>query len=1050
MYRLLNINPLLNLRSFLSVISLLLAINSTFGQDEGLTLTGRVVNENGLPVSGAIISVAEESRIGVSDKNGYFSLKKVHPQDELIITANGYKATRATAVFKEGFQISLVAETDPYVNKIAVPFSEMPLKLVVNSMSTITGDELEKHPVTVLQNALPGGVTGIATYEANSEPGWSQTELYIRGLRTMNTAARQPLIMIDNMERDLSFLDAYPIKTISILKDAAAASIYGMRGANGVFLVTTKRGEAGKAAIQVSQEFGFQALSGLPLHPNAYNYVLTVNQARYLDGLQPLYSDEDIQHYKEASNGTLDPSLRYKYVNTDWYDVMLRNLAPQNRTNLTLSGGNRAARYFVSFTYLRQEGMYDEKWTNYNDGYTTQHILDRFNLRSNVDMDINKFLNVSLDLGGRIDRIAQPLASTWTIFTWGAGENLPINPVYAPNGEFSLPNDNDSKNAAALIARSGIDFNRRRNLYSNITATGNLDFITKGLNIKGTAGFDAYNTFEYTQSQNFNGFYYDPNTGTADDPSSYTYTRKRTATALANPTTIARDMSYNINLIGSLNYQRSFGVHAIDAQVMMRTYRNVVEGYTSSNRYLSYGAIANYSYKNKYIAQASASYMGNDNYAKGNRFGFFPGLSLGWLASEEDWLKGHDLQLLKLRASYGRTGQSVTGVRRYPYQGEYVEGAGYNFGTTQAYQQGAYESAAGNYNIKWELSDMANIGVDFDVWNHQLYGQVDVFKEWRSNILVTRSTIPDIYGVAVPQDSYGKAETKGLEITLGHKKKAGQITYFIEGMLTYNQNKVTEMDELQKTEPYQVLTGRRLSYNGEDGLYFIKEKWASDPALISTSAQDAIDHPEKYPYQGSMKVGNAVFRDANGDRVINDFDRLPYNYTRIPELVPSLKAGFEWHGIDARIIFTAYLNRTVETRENMDNAFGWGGSTTHEVTKTWGYYTDDPTDPSNINALYPRLSTTFSDNDRNYPRNTSNIWIKNGNFLSLRNVEIGYSLPISVISKINLRKLRIYCSGYNLYNWSNFENGFDPESPLNYIWAYPKTKSFSVGLNVGF
>lgn len=1020
-------------------------------QDGGTTLSGRILNPDGSPVEGAVINVAEESRIAVSNKDGYFKLKKVKPEDELIITKKGYLSGSAIANFDENFEVVIEKELDEYNQLIAMPFQEMKRKFVLNSASTVSGSELEKHPVTVLQNALAGSVTGIETYEARSEPGWSETALFIRGLRTMNVDARSPLIIVDNVERDLSFLDAYPIETVTILKDAAATAIYGMRGANGVVLVTTKRGQAGKTKINFTQEIGFQTLSGLPTSQNAYNYALTMNQARYLDGLLPMYTDADIQHYKEAADGTLDPMLRYKYMSTNWHDEILRDVAPQNRTNFNISGGNKFARYFVSFSYLRQEGMYDSKWTDWNSGYSTQHTLNRFNLRSNIDIDINKYLNVSLDLGGRIDNIRQPLASTWSIFTMSA-ESLPINPVFVPNGAFFVPSDNIDKNAAALIAMTGIDVNRRRNLYSNLTVTGKLDFITKGLGVKLTAGFDAYNTFRYTQSQNFDAFTYDRDSGKADDPGSYTYTRRRTATALGNPVTFPRDMSYNINIIGALTYNNVFAEkHAVSAQAMVRTYKNVLEGYQSSKRYLTTGGIVNYIYDNRYALQANASYMGSDNYDRGDRFGFFPGASVGWIASEEDFLKNKNISLLKLRLSYGRSGQAEVGGRRYPFQGEYKQGGGYNFGTSQSYLQGVFESAAGNRNIKWELSDMLNVGADFDFWNRTLYGQVDVFKEWRSNILVSRSTIPDMFGIAVPLDSYGKVQTKGIEVTLGHNGNFGKFNYFIEGMLTYNTNKITEMDEIPPLYSYQAKTGGKI----DQAQIFMVKEFASDPNKIAASHEDAINNPDKYPYQGAIKLGNAIFQDTNGDRIIDSYDKVPYGYggvynTPIPELLPSIKLGVEFKGVDARALFTAFLNRTVSTRENMDFGFGWGGTATHEVTKTWGYYTDDPMDPRNLNAKYPRLSTTFSANDRSYPRNENSVFIRSGNFWSLRNVEVGYSLPEKLIAKLYMTKCRVYFSGYNLFNWSDFDNGFDPENPTNYIWAYPKTKSFSFGVNIGF
>jgi TonB-linked SusC/RagA family outer membrane protein len=1012
------------------------------------TLDGRIVDESGSPVAGAIVNVAEESRIALSGKDGYFHLKNVKPGDEIIVTCRGYFSAEATADFSGDFSVELKADRDEYKHTAPLPFGRKEKKFITEATSVVSGAELEKHPITVLQNAFTSTVTGVETYEAQSEPGWSETAIYIRGLRTFNADARAPLIIVDDMERDLSFLDAYSIESITILKDAAATAIYGMRGANGVILVTTKRGTVGKTKVDFTQEFGYQTTAGIPESQNAYNYALSRNQALYLDGLQPEFSDEDIQHYYEAVNGTLDPSLKYKYFNTNWHDVMLRDLAPQYRTNLSISGGNNRAKYFLTFSYLRQEGLYDTKWTEWNDAYSTQHVLDRFNLRSNIDVNVNKYLNVSMDLGGRIDNISQPGIDVWNIFTWGAGENKPIYPVFCPNGSFFMPTESDSKNGATQIAGRGIENNRRRNLYTNVTATGDLSPLIKGLKARLTVGFDSYETFQSVQQADIDVYSYNYG-ATVNDPSEYTYTRMRTGIALPNPTTTPRDYYYNINVLGGLDYSRAFGKHALEARAFVRTYKNVVRGQNSSNRYLSYNAMATYVYDNRYILSGNLSYMGSDNFAADERFAVFPGISAGWVLSEEPWMNDLGLHLLKLRASYGRSGQADIEVSRYPFQGTYVEGNGYNFGTSQTAWPGAYESTTGNKNVKWEISDMANIGIDWDVLNKKFYGSADVFREWRSNILVTRSSIPTgLYGAEVPQDSYGKAETKGIETTLGHINKIGNVEYYLEGMLTWNTNKITEMDEVQPDYAYQAQTGQRIGHN--QLLEWVQ--WAADPALVPDSHQDAIDHPEKYPWHaaGKYKLGNAIFKDVNNDRIIDGYDRVPMGYTNIPELIPSVKVGFGWKGFDARVILTAYLNRTVETRENMDAGFGWGGTSTHAVTRTWGYYSDDPTDVRNINADYPRLSTSFSDIDRNYPYNQSTIWWVNGNFLSLRNIEVGYSLPEKLISKVFLTKCRIYFSGYNLQVWSHLPKGFDPENPTNYIWAYPKTKSFSIGLNIGF
>lgn len=1046
----------------LLIITLMLCANTAWAQEEK-TLRGRIVDQDGKPIAGAIVNVSEASRIALSDQNGYFSLKKVKDADEICVSSVGYLSTTAFAEFNDSFQIVMLPDLDEYLHTTAVPFGRKAKKFITESTSVVSGEELQKHPITVLQNAFTSTVTGVQNYESASEPGWSETNMFIRGLRTMNINARTPLIIVDNVERDLSFLDAYPIENITILKDAAACAIYGMRGANGAVIVTTKRGQAGKTKIDFTQEFGFQTLTSTVENQNSYNTALTLNQIAYLDGKDPVYSDYDIEQYRRVCNGeTLDGMDRYKYFNTNWFDELYRDAAPQYKTNLSISGGNARARYYVSFSYLHQEGMWNSKWTEYNDAYSTQHILNRYNLRSNIDIDVNKYLNVSLDLGGRIDNISQPTAGVFNLVTFGAIEATPMKPVYCPNG--SLFVDANASNAGVLLASSGLEKNRRRNLYTTLTATGDLGNVVPGLKAKVLVSFDSYETFQSTQSADIDAFYYNL-FDKVNNVSEYTYTRKRTFKALSNPSPNAREYSYNVNMNGGLSYDYTFGKHAINAQAFIRTYQNVIRGQESSNRYLSYNAQATYIYDNKYIVSGNISRMGCDNFAEGERFATFPGGSIGWVASEEPWLKNKNISLLKLRASYGRAGQSITGAGRYPYQGTYATGGGYNFGTNQSYIEGAYEAKAGNLNNKWEVSDMLNIGLDFDFWNKKIYGSIDAFKEWRSNILVTRSTIPSLFGLSVPQDSYGKAESKGFEVTIGHRNKISNFNYYLEGMLSWNTNKITEMDEVEPNVPWQRKTGKRIfDYFVADGVcdgnvggwnVFLFNQWASDPNLIPTSHQDAIDHPEKYPYHSAagkgQPLGTAVFEDLNGDRLIDTNDMKPVGYTMIPELTPSLTVGFEWCGFDARAILTAYLNRSVMCRENMAYS-GYGQLPTHEVTKAWGYYTDNPTDPRNINAKYPRPTTTgFNPIDSqfgDYQKNT--IWHTNGNYLSLRNIEIGYSLPKTLIAKANLTKCRFYFSGYNLCTWSHLPKGFDPEKPTSYLWWYPKTKSFSVGINIGF
>ena len=1035
---------------------------------DGEILNGRIVDSEGNPIQGAIVNVAESSRIVLTDSEGNFSLPNVKINDEIIVSLVGYKNLITRAKFIEDFELVLDPDTDLYIHTTPVAFQRKQKKFVTEAISVVSGEELQKHPITVLQNAFTSTVSGVATYEWSSEPGWTESAIYIRGLRTMNRNARAPLVIVDDVERDLSFLDAYPIENITILKDGAATAIYGMRGANGVILVTTKRGEVGRTRIGFTQEVGFQTLTGRMEVQNAYNMALTRNQVRYLDGRDPLYSPEQIEMYRRVANGEkLEGMDQYRYFNTNWFDELYRDTAPQHKTNLNLSGGNEFARYYLSFSYLHQGGMWNDKWTEYNKDFSTQHNLNRYNLRSNIDIDVNKYLNVSLDLGGRIDNISQPLTGVFNIVTFGAVEANPMEPVYMPNGDIYA--SSTAANAGRLLASSGININRRRNLYSTVNVTGDLGVLVPGLKANAVVSFDSYETFMAQQTNNVNSFNYDY-TSEVSDLSEFNITRFSTYAALSNPSTTPREYYFNVNLRGGLKYDHTFGKHAVSAQTFIRTYQNVTHGSQSSNRYLSYNGQLGYIFDNRYVFSGNLSYMGSDNFAEGDRFGLFPGASVAWVLSEESWLDYNNIDLLKLRLSYGRSGQAVTGAGRYPYQGVYELGNGYSFGTTQSGIGGVYESRAGNYNNKWEISDMANIGLDFDFFSQQVYGSVDAFKEWRSNILVTRSTVPTLLGTSAPQDSYGKVESRGYEITLGHKNNVGKFNYYVEGMLSWNTNKITEMDELEPNVEWQRRTGKRIfDYTPVAELYEMSftnsiggwniyqfEQWASDPAKIPTSHQDAIDNPDKYPYHTAsgtgQKLGTAVFKDLDGDRKIDSNDMIPDGYTVIPELLPSLNIGFEWKGIDARVVLNAYLNRSVFLSPAISFS-GWSNMGTHEVTKVWGYYNDDPNDPRNINAIYPRPTYggyNAIDSDRGSGTYQNDIWIRKGDFISLRNIEIGYSLPKNLISKINMTNCRIYFTGYNLFTFSDLPDNVDPEKPMSFVWWYPKTRSFSMGLHIGF
>ncbi|HHU98163.1 MAG TPA: SusC/RagA family TonB-linked outer membrane protein [Petrimonas sp.] len=1050
-------------------------------QVERRLLEGQIVNSQGEPIAGAIINIAEQSNIVLSDENGKFSLSNVALGDEIIVTSIGYKTASSFAEFGTDYVVVMEDELEEYEQTMPVPFGRKPRKFMTESTSAVTGEELQKHPITILQNAFTSTVTGVSVYEWSSEPGWSETEIYIRGLRSQNIYARRPLILVDNVERDLSFLDAYPIENITILKDAAATAIYGMRGANGAILVTTKRGVPGKTKIEFAQEVGFQSRTNRMQNQNSYEMAITRNRVRELSGQARMYTDKQIEMYRRVVAGEkLEGVDQYKYFNTDWFDDLYRENAPIYKTNFQISGGTESTRYYVSASYLRQEGIWNNEYANYHKNYNTQHNLNRFNLRTNVDIDVNKYLNVSLDLGGRMDYIQQPNIWVFGLVTFGAVEANPMEPKKTPEGL-----DYRSSTAQSPlwhIAGRGLDKNRRRNVYSTATLTGDLNDLVKGLKAYATISFDSYDVFRMAQSSDLDMFNYNYADESVTDVSEFRLRRNRTYSALSNPSAQERGNSYNTNFHAGLLFNRSFGMHYIDARAFVRTYMNMdntgSQGSQSSKRFLSFNGQGMYVYDSRYIFSGSLSRMGHDNFDPSNRWGTFGGVSLGWILSEESWLNHENLNLLKLRASYGRAGMSETMAEtsRYPYQNVFEDTSTenplriYTFGTSRSVVNGVREVQAGNKNSIWELSDMVNIGLDFDGWNGKMYGSVDAFKEWRSNILVARSNIPSLFGVSVANDSYGKVESKGYEVTLGHRNQINDFSYFFEGRVTYNTNKIVDLDETTPNVPWQARKGDRIrDYTSVSALYegafnrtvggwnlYKFVEWATDPDLIATSHQDAIDNPHKYPYNiasgGKQLLGTAVFEDLDGDRKIDVNDMIPSGYTIIPDLIPSFTLGFGYKGFDARVVMNAYLNRSVFISPAMAWS-GWGNMGTQEVVNVWGYHTDDPFDPRNVNASWPRPVYGGYEpvsSDRGTGTYQNDIWIRSGDYWSLRNIEVGYSFPKKLIAKANMTNLRFYFSAYNIQTWSNLPKDMDPDKPMSYVWWYPKVRTFSLGLNLCF
>lgn len=1063
------INTLSVIIGLLCTILLLPAISVAQNGKISVTAIGTVKDADGEPLEGVLVNISEKNVIAFTNATGNFSIT-AGIDDYLLFSLEGFQNVQMKVDANEPMIIVMQTGSGEKGHIIELPYRTAPWEQSLASVSTVNGRRLEKQPVTFLDLTLAGNLSGVAIRENRSEPGWNYYLLsFVRGLRTFGTQgsatgfggegeegnANKPLFIIDNVERELTTMDAYSIESITVLKDLASTSLYGQRGGNGVIFVTTRRGEAGRTRINVNQEVSMQSVLKQPVFETSAEYAESYNRAQQLDGVTNLkFSQEDIDLYRSGESPWTHP-------NTDWFDLIIRDYAPQYKTNLNISGGNNTARYFISMTYTHQESIYDKKWTSWNKDWTTDHKLDRWNFRSNIDVNVNRNLNVALDLGGRLDVINQPASindgGVWQIFT-AAWECKPTWLWQNPNGTWAAgwPDMGwgaEHRNPLAKIAEWGYEQNFKRSIYTNVRANYKLDFLLKGLSARTLIAFDSYNSFWIERSQRPAMYRWNP----ADD----SYTQVSAEIPLTLNRSQARDMNYKTDVNFIVDYSRTFGNHSLSA---MGLYRQIIlnkVGMTARWSNLAFAGKVNYAFKNRYLAEASVTRMGIDNYVKGERFGTFPSFSAGWIASNEDFLKDNNtISFLKLRASWGMAGNDRTRARRYPYTDIYASGTGYNFGGLSGTNYGGYvESQAGNKLIKWETSEMTNLGVDVSFWNDALYANIDLFKESRWGILIDRTTMPSLYGMTPPLDPYGEVENKGGELAIGTRAKAGDFRFNIELTASFTRNKITEMDELETPEPYMSLTGYPI---GQMIGYRFDKYFESYEEIANSPVQELGT--------ANLKPGNIKWKDLNNDGVVNANDRDRFGkgtgfehpddwqgWISLPEYLVGGFIGVNYKGFEINALIYGELNRTVEIPRNIHNGLQWSGTFTPLIRESWGYYTEDPADDRNINAKWPRMSAdaTRYENDIRYnsadPSSTfSDFWWRDGDFIRLRNLEIAYTLPTKLTQKAGISNLRIFANGYNMFAWDNLNLPVDPETPKNAVWGYPKTKTMSIGLNLTF
>lgn len=889
-------------------------------------------------------------------------------------------------------------------------------RIETKSVSVVGKKYLDKSLITNFENVLKGKMSGLNVMKTSGdEPGNSSSQLYIRGAASYNQY-RSPLYMVDGVERNINNIDVEEVEAVSVFKDGASNSRYGQRGANGIVFIRTKRGFVGKPVISFSSQFGIQQPFRLPEYLSSKDYVSLYNKALLNDGLS---IPQDDRYNPEMYDGNHN---QYLYPDVDWYSSMLKETAFQQQYKLSVQGGSERIKYFIFFGFVDQNGLY--KYTDLNDGYNTNIKYNRYNLRSNIDAKVTNSLNISLDIAGRIEDKNMPNSSSSDVF--GALSTLPPNamPIIYEDGKIAGTSQYKN-NPYGLISHTG--YRNDVNTFLEVTARANqkLDMFIKGLSIDALVAFDSNSGYGKGKTSGFATY-------ELQRDNSYTVYGEDKQLSLSQEK-LYDFYQYQLVFDAGLSYNRTFGKHnlSIDMSYYQSHFNVQGDNPAYSRQGIKGGAL--YNYNNKYIGEFNFSYDGSSEYAPGNRFGFFPSVSGAWIISNEEFFCKDIVNYLKIRTSYGEAGNSKTGFERYAYQSNWSgfdqSYGGYIFGSGFAWSDGAWEGRIANPNLTWESIKSFNFGIDLELLS-KLSFSVDVFRDKRIDIVSEKSnTTSWVIGAPFPYVNIGKVLNRGIEFSVEHRNKINKFSYYVLGNFSFARNKILAFDEVSSLKDYQKRVGKP-----------IDQLWGLECLGFYTSDEDIANSPISSFYK--VQPGDLKYKNQNPseDNHINTYDEVPIGKPTVPEINYGLTAGFELYGFDFSASLSGVANRSVY----LCNSAIWGLKSNKATDIMFGAWEKGVNEE---NATYPRLTT--ENNLNNY--RSSSFWIKNGNFLRFDNLEIGYQLPNKILKSINIKQIRFYISGHNLFSFDGLKKyNLDPEVLDAGITGYPVMRSFNFGLNIKF
>jgi len=1013
-----------------------------------IAISGTIADANGMPLPGVSIIVGGTTLGTISDGKGQFSLSVPDESSELRFSSIGYETQRIVVGKQRTFSITMHETSTALDEVVVVAYGSQKKVSVTGAISTVQTKELKQSAVANFSNALVGRLPGLTLLQTTGKPGEDTYNMYLRGVGTMNGSA--PLILIDGVPRsDISMLNSNEIASVSVLKDASATSVFGVRGANGAILITTRRGETGKAELSLSADYSVQKFTATPDRIHSWDFAELRNQAARNDGIiedNLPYTPYMIQMYKTGN----DPVF---YPDRDVYHDFFRDWTPQTHIDASLNGGTDKLRYFVNVGAIKQAG--NVKTASENElGYDPSFGLNRYSFRTNLDYQIVKNLKLSLNLSSYMDKINSPQSYTnfngdsnymttyimvntlWTPPT-DPGP-LTVEGYGVPAGEpLSFANQNVSMWS---FINKGYHQETATALNSSVILDWGLDFITKGLSTKLMLSYD-------TKARTIIDGYKDLNLYQAVIPRTVGNTPSY-STIIGNATqslSLIKSFGayYFLNLQYSLNYIRQFGKHDLTGMILFQrdNWQNPNWAANNDLPYNMLGLVSRvaYGYDNRYLAEVNLGYNGSEQFAPANRFGFFPAFSVGWVVSNESFLKDNPIfTYLKLRASYGKVGNDKMGGARFLYNSDLYQ-AGGGMIPSLDYGSWIYQGKIGNEKLQWEVATKQNYGIELQLFKN-LSLDFEIFFEKRDKILITRGTVPEILGVdlnLLPKANMGKVDNRGYELELTYQKQINKdLTFTIKGNYAYNKNKVLYADEAELAEDYTYryrITGYSI---GQQFGYLID--YSNGNGYINT--EEELQTLPTYNVGGNPRIGDFKYVDTNHDGVIDTKDMVPIGYTMIPRVTYGFSGNLNYKSFDFSALFTGISKSSIYLSEFLVTEFGFNGFYNNMHQQAWTKERYD----NGEKISYPALS--LSEGSSIKP-NSFFVWDRS--FLRLKNVEIGYTLPQKFTQKIGISKARFYVNGNNLLTWKKYPfNTVDPEQITSR--TYPITKMVNMGFNVVF